>query len=441
MEHGSVGRKGSIGSGGLGSIDPMRNQVHIDRGVLISFIILMFGVNLAVFLISWNEIMAGKNDFPPLYASAQMVREGQTSRLFDYTAENIFVHRISPVIRPPNNHLPYEILVFLPFTYLQFRTAYVLWTLLSLVMLAGIVLLMCDFWRWRSSFSFTFLVVLAFFPVWYCLGLGQDSILLVLFFALSFWLWRRGRDDMAGFVLAMGLFRPQLVLPFVLVAFLGGKWKFVRGFIPGAALVLLLSMWVVGLHGMADYLRILISQGTEGSAEALSKRWKVRPGLMPTLRGLLWMLQDWMPGNIRNFLLVSGTLGALLWAAKRMRSATNGSTFDLAFAIGVGVITLVSFHSFLHDFSLMILPMLITGGTAASSVCVPKKSAYLIVTLGFVFFLTPLYLLLILLTPRVGLFVVPTVALLWLMSRWQTNSLPSPTAERRSAESSLLRTA
>jgi hypothetical protein len=419
----------------------MLNQVHIERRVLVGFLIGILAMNLGVLLGSWKEIMAGKNDFPPFYASAQMVREGQASRMFDVTAENAFVHRVSPIVRPPNNHLPYENLIFLPFTYLQFDTAYVIWTLLSLVMLAGIVLLMRDFWRWRSSFSFTFLVFLAFFPVWYCLGMGQDSILLVLFFALSFWLWKRGQDDLAGFALAFGLFRPQLVLPFVLVAFLGAKWKFVRGFIPGAILVVLLSIWVAGFHGMGDYARILISQGTEGSAEALSKQWCVRPGLMPTLRGLLWILPSWVSGNVRNFLLLSGTFGALLWAAKRMRCARDGAALDLAFAMAVTVITLVSFHSFLHDFSLMILPLLIAGNTVVSSARVTEKSAYLIVTLGFVFFLTPLYLLLILLTPRVGLFAVPTVAFLWLMGRWETNSLSAPAAERHAAEPISLRTA
>ena len=296
----------------------MLTSMRIHHRVLCGFLILMCGVNAVVFLVCWKQILAGKNDFPVFYSNAQMVREGQVSRMYDFEAENSFVLRNSSVTRPPNIHFPSENLLFVPLTYLQFGTAYVMWTFLSVGMLAGIVLLMRDFWRGRSSFSFTFLMTLAFFPVWYCLGQGQDSILLVFFFALSFWLWRRGHDDMAGFVLAMGLFRPQLVLPFVLVAFLGGKWKFVRGFTPGAALVLLLSTWVVGFHGMADYIRVLISLGTQSSASNLLEHWRVHPGLMPTLRGLLWMLPSWVPGNIRNLLLLSGTFGALLWAANRM---------------------------------------------------------------------------------------------------------------------------
>jgi hypothetical protein len=109
------------------------------------------------------------------------------------------------------------------------------------------------------------------FPGWCSLQQGQDKILRVVLFALSFGLWKRGRDDAAGFAVAMGLFRPQLMLPFVLVAFLAGKWRFVRGFVPGALFVLLVSMWVIGVHGMAEYARILLSQGTLGSASALSR--------------------------------------------------------------------------------------------------------------------------------------------------------------------------
>jgi hypothetical protein len=291
-------------------------------------------------------------------------------------------------------------------------------------MLVGIALLTRDVRSKEMGFWFTLLTILAFFPVWYCLLQGQDSILLTFVFAFSFWWWRRHHDGAAGFVLALGLFRPQLVAPFVLLAFLGGKWKFVRGFIPGAVLVIALSTWVVGFHGLADYAQILILQGTQGSASTLVEQWRIHQGLMPTLRGLLWMtLPSWGMGYIQNFLLLSGTIGAWLWAAARMRRTKDGAAFDLAFAVAVVVVTLVSFHSLLHDFSLMILPILIAGGALTSSMRIADKSAYATVTIAFIFFFTPLYIVL-LFTDKIGLFVLPTVAFLWLMSRWQRGGLP-----------------
>ena len=75
----------------------------------------------------------------------------------------------------------------------------------------------------------------------------------------------RKRRTPAGFVIALGLFRPQLVAPFVLMMLLAGKWKFIRGFVTGAIIVVSLSAWVVGLKGLADYFHILFSQGTQQS--------------------------------------------------------------------------------------------------------------------------------------------------------------------------------
>ena len=237
-----------------------------------------------------------------------MVREGQASCIYDLEVENSYVRRISDVTRPPNNHLPYENLIFIPLTYMQFRTAFICWTLLSLAMLILVALMTCDMWPDTSSFGFTLLTILAFFPVWYCLLQGQDSILLLLLFALSFWLGRRGHHDLAGFVLALGLFRPQLVLPFAFVMFLGRRRKFIRGFIPGIICVVALSVWIVGFHGMADYARILISQGTQGSASALVEQWHVQPSLMTTLRGLLWIsLPSLAPRIVQTVLLLAGT--------------------------------------------------------------------------------------------------------------------------------------
>jgi hypothetical protein len=413
----------------------MREPVQMDRRVVYSFMFLMLAMNAAVLFTSWKDIKAGKNDFPVFYSNAQMVREGQAAHLYDFAAENNFVHRVSDVARAPNNHLPYELLIFIPFAYLHFGAAHLLWTFISLGMVVVVALLMWKALSTGLSLRPTLLTTLAFFPVWYCLLQGQDSILLMLLFAISFWLWKRGREDAAGFVLAMGLFRPQLVLPFALVAFLAGKWKFVRGFGPGAVLVLLVSASLVGVHGMADYARILLSQGTQGSASALAQQWQIHLGLMPTLRGLLWIiLPASVPGNIRNFLLLSGILAGLLWAVSALRGVKDGVAFDMAFATAVAAVALVSFHSLPHDFSLMILPLLIGGGVFASADDRAERgNPYTWVTVGFLLFFTPLYFVLIF-AEKVGLLVLPSVVFLWLIGSWARSGLPVLVAPQRRVE-------
>src|SRR5271156_732697 len=101
----------------------MRNRVQLDRRVVYTFMFVMLAIYAAVFFNSWKDIMAGNNDFPVFYSNAQMVREGQAAHLYDFAAENNFVHRVSDLARAPNNHLPYELLIFIPFTFLRFGAA------------------------------------------------------------------------------------------------------------------------------------------------------------------------------------------------------------------------------------------------------------------------------------------------------------------------------
>jgi hypothetical protein len=390
-----------------------------DRRVLMFLMAVMLCLNAAIFLALWGRTIKGKNDFPIYYSNAQMVREGKASGLYDFAAENRFTSRVTDVARPPNNHLPYELLLFVPLAGLQFRTAYVLWLLMTLAMLAGVAIAMREF----AKFTLALLMIFAFYPVWNCLTMGHDSILMLALFVVSFSLWRRGKDDLAGFVLALCLFRPQIALPFVFIAALGGKWKFVRGFVPGAALVAALSIWVVGLHGMADYTRILLAQGTQKSASGLSDHWQIVPGLMATWRGFLSLsLPRWVPAGARDALLLGGTFFGLAWAAKKLRQANSSMTFDAAFAIAVAVVLLVSFHSYLNDFSLMILPLLIFGRSIASGLA-PKKNAFAIGALGLLLFCTPIYLALYAEGSLGWLFAVESIAL-WLISRAEPTTFP-----------------
>ena len=146
----------------------------------------MLCLNSVVLLAVRKKIMAGKNDFPIFYSNAQMVQEGKASALYDFDAENTFTRRVTDVARPPYNHMPYELLFFVPFTYLQFRAAYIVWTILSLAMLAGVALIVRNLFPDRWTFSLALLTILAFYPEWCCLMQGQDSILLLCLFVVSF---------------------------------------------------------------------------------------------------------------------------------------------------------------------------------------------------------------------------------------------------------------
>jgi hypothetical protein len=81
--------------------DYYKTSIQIDRRVLIGFMAVMSVMNAVLLFIPWNEIMAGKNDFPVFYSNATMVREGHAAGLYDFDAENDFVHRVSDVARPP----------------------------------------------------------------------------------------------------------------------------------------------------------------------------------------------------------------------------------------------------------------------------------------------------------------------------------------------------
>lgn len=392
------------------------NRIHLDKSVLVWFLALMTATNAVVLLVPWSEIMAGKNDFPIFYCSAQMVREGRSADLYNFDAENAFIRRVSDVRRPPNNHFPYELLLFVPLTFLPFGAAYITWTAVGFAMLAWTAFLMRDLGGGRLGFWMSFLAIVGFFPVWYCLLEGQDSILFLLLCALSFWFWRQGRSSSAGFALALGMFRPQLALPFAFITAIAGKWKFLRGFVAGSVLVGVLSLEVVGWHGMVSYLRILIAQGTQESGKILLHQWEIRPALMATWRGFLWiLLPAHTSGELRNSLLLGGIFTGLLWAAKGLRDVRERGQSEMAFAVAIATVMLMSFHSFLDDFALMILPLLLLANRVSSPAKFSKWQAYGSVTLGLCFFLTPLYLVM-LSTESVGLFFIVGVAALSIMA-------------------------
>ncbi|HEU0369675.1 MAG TPA: glycosyltransferase 87 family protein, partial [Candidatus Acidoferrum sp.] len=74
-------------------------------------------------------------DFSEFYGAAQMVRQGHGKDLYDLDLQAEFQSRVAAVhavyLRPP-----FETLLFVPLTYVSYRTAYTLWTLANVAFLA-----------------------------------------------------------------------------------------------------------------------------------------------------------------------------------------------------------------------------------------------------------------------------------------------------------------
>src|SRR5262249_55868826 len=155
-----------------------------------------------------------------------LIASGLGRNLYDIDLQAEFISRVAAVHafyeRPP-----FESLIFIPFTFFSYGTAYTLWTLLSLSILAGVTwviewqtkasLAVKQYTGIRADFGLLLVLFLTFGPATTCLLIGQDSMLVLLVYTLVFVLLRSNAPFIAGCVLALGLFKFQFIVPFVLI--------------------------------------------------------------------------------------------------------------------------------------------------------------------------------------------------------------------------------
>jgi hypothetical protein len=285
-------------------------------------------------------------DFCAFYLGARIYLQ-DPSRVYDLTLQRTTEQQLIGRDDIPFNHPPYELLVWLPLGRLSFHAAFWVWRLASLVFLGVASKLLATALCPRLGAPAIFLRALAFFPVPYCLWMGQDSVLLLAILATCAWFLARRMEWMAGAVLGLGLFKPQLILPIAAVYLLLRRWRMLRGFLCSGFAVLAVSILMVGFAGLRQMMTILL-QGQTATHMA------IHPSMMPNLRGLLALL---LAGHSRLEAVLAGAIsvGLLLAAQATMQHQQPPAR---AFAGLVCFAILVSFHSNLHDLALLLLPIL-----------------------------------------------------------------------------------
>src|SRR5439155_18526017 len=133
-------------------------------------------------------------------------------------------------------------------------------------------------WRW-----FPILLIVGFMPVHAALIQGQDSLILLLLLAAALMSVDRAGSLMAGFMLGLGLFRFQIVLPIVFLFFIWRRWRLLFGACVSSLIAVVLCTFVSGISGLRLYAHRLyeISLGRQGLDLAL---YGIPVTRMPNLR-------------------------------------------------------------------------------------------------------------------------------------------------------------
>jgi hypothetical protein len=356
-----------------------------------------------------ESVQKGYSDFTIYYCAGTMVRQGLGHQLYDDSMQFKVQRQFSPEVAIrlaalPYNHPPFEAAFFAPFTYLSYPSAFVLWDLVNLGMLAALPYMVRPHLPQLRHYPWPlwFLASLGFSPIFFALLQGQDAILLLLLYALAFVYLKRAHDVLAGVCLAFALFKPHLVLPFVFLLLVCGRKKILYGFLITMIVLGLVSWGIVGWRGTMLYpSHVLHVEGTMA---------RVAISDMPNLRGMLDVLFHASSYTPTGILVAS--LSLLFFTAWQCRSMGNKNLFELKFSLAVIATILVSYHAMVYDLSVLILAVLLLANDILEKDKFRGWQNMLIVTAMAVFVFSPLQLVLSL--HHNGLALVGWVLLLWL---------------------------
>jgi hypothetical protein len=197
-----------------------------------------------------------------------------------------------------------------------------------------------------------FLWSLTWFPIFAAISFGQNSLLSLILFGMTFWLWRKGKLLSAGLVSSLLLFKPQMILGIGILWLLEWRkdWKALIGLAAGG----------ISLAGIC-FLFL-----PEASKAFLSLSRDLLPDLIYGEQFPLWHLHSlrgfWtllLPGHelfAEGLSLVLSLAGIVVYVVF-WRSHRNEPI--LLFAGAICLTIWISPHSMIYDWSILLIAAII----------------------------------------------------------------------------------
>jgi hypothetical protein len=320
-------------------------------------------------------------DYVGMYSTARIILDGRAGEMYDLDTQLAYQ---APIYNRPGdavelygggfryNRAPFYVAPILLLALLPYEWSYLVWVLTILAEGALAFWLLAtrvypannkNLQAWGS----TAIIALAFWPVFQGILLGQTSLLELLGLTGFYLLYSRGRTGAAGAVLGLLLFKPQLVLFFLLFLLLRGSWRGLLGFLLVAIVLGVISVAVAGVDGALQYIELTrqnygwnciygvyveMHQSWRGLFTGLLVTPCALAGDQPEIFTAPALAQADLIANVFNALtIVVATL--VLWRWRHSQPGT--SYFDLAFAVLMLTSQLASPYSFPQDLTRMVL--------------------------------------------------------------------------------------
>lgn len=214
--------------------------------------VILAGAESVVVHGAFTTLHPGANDFYSRWAGARaLLVEKRDPYNLQVTEEIQAVLDIDPkeIGRGGFNYPLYVLFTFWPIVYLPYSWAQAIWlvTLQWIAVIAACGLMRLEGWRPSPLGLVVFLLgTLALYHVTRSILLGQFTLHVLLFLALTLLALESERDGWAGICLAATAIKPQMVIligPWLVIWSIGQRrWRFLGGLLAGGATLLLSSM-------------------------------------------------------------------------------------------------------------------------------------------------------------------------------------------------------
>ena len=228
-----------------------------------------------------------REDFTAFYAAGKVVASGLGTHL--YEAATMRAAEYAAAGRQVGGtglllyfNPPFFAWLFSFLTHLSLQQAYQGWMAFNLLVLAFNCWLLVRISAGLPRCGQLALVIgyLTLYPVTYGLRLGQFSLILQASWATGALLLEQGHDEWSGAAFAPLLIKPEILVPVGLFLVWKGRYRPFVTLLPVMLVAVLVSLFVVGIHGAAGYPGFLVhSIGADGGG--------VAPNLMVNWTGLI----------------------------------------------------------------------------------------------------------------------------------------------------------